>query len=133
MTRNSGKVIKSFSWPLMNSSKWKRGILRKHMYGLKSTEGEKTLKTEVKFRTHLKKFHLKNRQSVQTPIFHYSLKAFEKSLNWNLLSFLLPLLFQCDHNYQSKFTSRWPEKTKKKREQILKKDSAPIQFKFFEL
>ena len=40
------------------------GTIRTHMYRLKSTEGEETLKTEVKL-THLKKIHLKNREIVQ--------------------------------------------------------------------
>ena len=47
MTTNSSKVIKSFSCRL------------------KSTEGEETLKTEVKLK-HLKKIHLKKLRIVQT-------------------------------------------------------------------
>ena len=45
------------------------------MYRLKSTEGEETLKTEVKL-THLKKIHPQNRQIVQTPISHCTAKVF---------------------------------------------------------
>ena len=44
MTTNSGKVTKSFSCPLMNSSKGKYEQLE-HKYRLKSTEGEETLNT----------------------------------------------------------------------------------------
>ena len=54
------------------------GTIRTHMYRLKSTEGEETLKREVKM-THLKKNQLKNRQIVQTPISHSTLKVFWKS------------------------------------------------------
>ena len=45
------------------------------MYSLKNTQGEETLKTEVKL-THRKKIHHKNRQIVQTPISHSFLKVF---------------------------------------------------------
>ena len=45
------------------------------MYRLKSTAVEETLKTEVKL-THREKIHLKNRQIVQTPISHSTLKVF---------------------------------------------------------
>ena len=45
------------------------------------------------------------------------------------LAFSLPFLFRRDQNHYSNLTS----KIMKMCEQILKKDSAPIQFKFFEL
>ena len=45
------------------------------------------------------------------------------------LAFSLQFLFQPDQNHYSNLTS----KIMKMCEQILKKDSAPIQFKFFEL
>ena len=45
------------------------------------------------------------------------------------LAFSLHFLFRCDQNHYSNLTS----KIMKMCEQILKKDSAPIQFKFFEL
>ena len=45
------------------------------------------------------------------------------------LAFSLNFLFRCDQNHYSNLTS----KIMKMCEQTLKKDSAPIQFKFFEL
>ena len=45
------------------------------------------------------------------------------------LAFSLHFLFRCDQNHYSNLTS----KIMKMCEKILKKDSAPIQFKFFEL
>ena len=107
------------------------GTIRAHKYHHKSTEGEKTLKTEVKL-THLKKIYLKNRQIVQTTISHFTLKVFWKKSP------------QTDSIFRSLFyfivakitTLIWllaDVKKRKKREQVLKKDSAPIQFKFFEL
>ena len=71
MTTNSGKVIKTFSCPSIRILK---GTIRTDMYRLKSTEGEDALKTVIKL-THLKKNHLKNRQVVQTPISHSTLKV----------------------------------------------------------
>ena len=45
------------------------------------------------------------------------------------LAFSLHFLFRCDQDHYS----NWTSKIMKMCEQILKKDSAPIQFKFFEL
>ena len=45
------------------------------------------------------------------------------------LAFSLHFLFRRDHNHYSNLTSKFMKMC----EQILKKDSAPIQFKFFEL
>ena len=45
------------------------------------------------------------------------------------LAFSLHFLFRCDQNHNSNLTS----KIMKMCEQILKKDSAPLQFKLFEL
>ena len=53
MTTNSGTVIKSFSCPLNDFKQRQIGTIRTHTYRLKSTAGEESLKTEVKF-THLK-------------------------------------------------------------------------------
>ena len=79
------------------------GTTRTHMYRLKSTEGEETLKTEVKL-TQLKKNPSQKRQIVQIPISH-STRYFEKCHASNLLDFPLPLLLQCDRNHHSNLTS----------------------------
>ena len=57
--------------------------------------------------------HLKNRQIVQTPISHSTLKVFWKSHTSNLLDFSLALLLQCDQNHDSNLTSNWREKDEK--------------------
>ena len=67
---------------------------------------------------------------VQTPFSHSTLKLERKKLHAaKPLAFSLHFLFRRDQNHHSNSTS----KIMKMREQILKKDSAPIQFKFFAL
>ena len=65
---------------------------------------------------------------VQTPFSHYTLNLERKKIHAaKPLAFSLHFLLRCDQNHYSNLTS----KMMKISEQILKKDSAPIQFKFF--
>ena len=66
---------------------------------------------------------------VQTPFSHSSLKLERKNSRRKTTRFSLQYLFRRDQNHYSNLTS----KIMKMYEQILKKDSATIQFKFFEL
>ena len=67
---------------------------------------------------------------VQTPFYHSTLKLERKKIFApKILLFSLHFLFRRDQNRYSNLIS----KIMKICEQILKKDSAPIQFKFFEL
>ena len=66
---------------------------------------------------------------VQTPNSHYFKIRTKKFHATKPHPWSLHFLFRCDQNHYSNLTS----KIKKMCEQILKKDSAPIQFKFFEL
>ena len=90
---------------------------------------EKTVKIRVKL-PHLNKKPLpRNRIFVQTPFSHSTFRLEQKIHAAKPLAFLLHFLFRRDQNHHSNLTS----KIMKICEQILKKDSAPIQFKFFEL
>ena len=94
---------------------------------------EKTVKIRVKL-PHVNKKPLPgNRIFVQTPFSHSTLKLERKRKKIHVakpLAFSLHFLFRRDQNHYSNLTS----KIMKMCEQILKKkDSAPIQFKFFEL
>ena len=66
---------------------------------------------------------------VQTPFSHYVKIGVIKFLAAKPLAFALHFPFRRDQNHYSNLTS----KIMKMCEQILKKDSALIQFKFFEL
>ena len=66
---------------------------------------------------------------VQTPFSHYFKIRAKKIHVAKPPTFSLNFLFRRDQNHYSNLTS----KIMKMCEQILKKDSAPIQFKFFEL
>ena len=91
---------------------------------------EKTVKIRVKL-PHVNKKPLARKQIfVQTPFSHYLKFRPKKFHAAKPLAFSLHFLFRRDQNYYSNLTS----KIMKMCEQILKKkDSAPIQFKFFEL
>ena len=65
---------------------------------------------------------------VQTPFSHSTLKLEQKIHVLKPLAFSLHFLFRRDQNYYSNLTS----KIMKMCGEILKKDSLPIQFKFFE-
>ena len=72
----------------------------------------------------------RNRIFVQTPFSHSTLYLERKKFHTaKPLAFSLQFLFRIDQNHYSNLTSE----TMKMCEQILKEDSAPIQFKFFEL
>ena len=91
---------------------------------------EKTVKIRVKLPHVNKKPLPRNRIFVQIPFSHSTLKLKQKKIHAaKPLAFLLHFLFRHDQNHHSNLTS----KIMKMCEQILKKDSAPIQFKFFEL
>ena len=93
---------------------------------------EKKVKIRVKLPHVNKKPLPRNRIFVQTPFSHSTLKLERKKIHAaKPLAFSLHFLFRRDQNHYSNLTS----KIMKMREQILKKkkDSAPIQFKFFEL
>ena len=91
---------------------------------------EKTVKIRVKLPHVNKKPLPRNRIFVQTPFSHSTLKLERKKfLAAKPLAFSLHFLFRRDQNHYSNLTS----KIMKMSEQILKKDSASIQFKFFEL
>ena len=81
MTKNSGKVIKRFSCPLMSSN-----TIRTPMYRLKSTEGEETLKTEFKL-THLKKNQSQKPRNCSNTKFALHLKGIMKKNRSYLLDF----------------------------------------------
>ena len=131
MATNSDEVKKKFLLSLNEFMQRQIGTIRTHKNRLKSTEGEETLKTEVKL-THLKKIYLKNRQIVQTPISHSTSKVF-----WKDSPRICPIFRSLYYFSVTKITTLiWlltDKKKPKKREQILKKDSAPTQFKFSEL
>ena len=65
----------------------------------------------------------------QTPLSHSTLNLERKNFAAKPLAFSLHFLFRRDQNHYSNLTSKIMTIC----EQILKKDSAPIQFKFFEL
>ena len=89
---------------------------------------EKTVKIRVKL-PHLNKKPLpRNRIFVQTPFSHYFKIRAKKIHAAKPLAFSLHFLFRRDQNHYSDLTSKFMKMC----EQILK-DSAPIQFKFFEL
>ena len=92
---------------------------------------EKTVKIRVKLPDVNKKPLPRNRIFVETPFSHSTLKLERKKIHAaKPLAFSLHFLFRRDQNHYSNLTS----KIMKMCEQILKKkDSAPIQFKFFEL
>ena len=90
---------------------------------------EKTVKIEVKLPHVNKKPLARKRIFVQTPLSHYFKIRAKKFHAAKPLAFSLHFLFRRDQNHYSNLTS----KIMKMCEQILKKDSAPIQFKFFEL
>ena len=91
---------------------------------------EKTVKIEVKLPHVNKKPLARKRIFVQTPFSHSTLNLEQKKFHAaKALAFSLHFLFRRDQNHYSNLTS----KIMKMCEQILKKDSAPIQFKFFEL
>ena len=91
---------------------------------------QKTVKIRVKLPHVNKKPLPRNRIFVQTPFSHTTLKLERKKIHAaKPLAFSLHFLFRRDQNHYSNLTS----KIMKMCEQILKKDSAPIQFKFFEL
>ena len=91
---------------------------------------EKTVKIRVKLPHVNKKPLPRNRIFVQTPFSHSTLKLERKKVHAaKPLAFPLHFLFRRDQNHHSNLTS----KIMKMCEQVLKKDSAPIQFKFFEL
>ena len=93
---------------------------------------KKTVKIRVKL-PHVKKPLPRNRIFVQTPFkirakLYFKIRA-KKIHAAKRLAFSLHFLFRRDQNHHSNLTS----KIMKLCEQTLKKDSAPIQFKFFEL
>ena len=91
---------------------------------------EKTVNIKVKLPHVNKKPLARKRIFVQPPFFHSTLKLEQKKFHAaKPFSFSLHFLFRRDQNHYSSLTS----KIMKRCEQILKKDSAPIQFKFFEL
>ena len=90
---------------------------------------KKTVKINVKLPHVNKKPLPKNRIFIQTPFSHSTLKLEQKIHAAKPLAFSLHFLFRRDQNHYSNLTS----KIMKMCEQILKKDSTPIQFKFFEL
>ena len=91
---------------------------------------EKTVKIKVKLPHVNKKPLARNPIFVQTPFSHSTLNLEQKNFTpQKPLAFSLHFLFRRDQNHYSNLTS----KIMKMCEQILKKDSAPIQFKFFEL
>ena len=92
-------------------------------------ENRKTVKIRVKLPHVNKKPLPRNRIFAQTPFSHFKIRA-KKNHAAKPLAFSLHFLFRRDQNHYSNLTS----KIMKMCEQILKKkDSAPIQFKFFEL
>ena len=92
---------------------------------------EKTVKIRGKLPHVNKKPLPRNRIFVQTPFSRTTLKLERKKIHAEKsLVFSLHFLFRRDQNHHSNLTS----KIMKMCEQILKKkDSAPIQFKFFKL
>ena len=90
---------------------------------------EKTVNIKVKLPHVNKKPLARKRIFVQTPFSHYFEVRAEKLHAAKPLAFLLHFLFRRDQNHYSNLTS----KIMKMCELILKKDSTPIQFKFFEL
>ena len=75
-----------------------------------------------------KKSLARKRMLVQTPFSHSTLKLEQKNPPCKTTRFSLHFLFRHDQNHYSNLTSKIMTTC----EQILK-DSAPIQFKFFEL
>ena len=92
-------------------------------------KNRKTVKIKVNL-PHVNKKLLARRRIVVQPPFSNSFKIrVKKFLAAQPLAFSLHFLFRRDQNNYANSTS----KTMKMCEQILKKDSAPIQVKFFEL
>ena len=89
----------------------------------------KTVKTKVKLSHVNKKPQARKRIFVQTPFSHCTSKLEKKIYAAKPLAFSLRFQFRRDQNNHSNLTS----KIMKMCEQILKKDSATIQFKSFEL
>ena len=91
---------------------------------------EKTVKIKVKLPHVNKKPLARKRIFVQNTVFslYFKFRA-NKFHAAKPLAFSLHFLFRCDQNHYSNLTS----KIMKMCEQIFKKDSAPKQFKFFEL
>ena len=98
---------------------------KNHLEKTRSKKIEKTVKIKVKLPYVNQKPLARKRIFVQTPISHSTLKYHAAKP----LAFSLHFLFRRDQNHYSNLTS----KIMKMCEQILKKDSAPIQLKFFEL
>ena len=90
---------------------------------------EKQVKIKVKLPNVNKKPLARQRIFVQTPFSPSTLKLEQKIPVAKPLAFLLHFLFWRDQDHYSNLTS----KIMKMCEQILKKHSAPIQFKLFEL
>ena len=91
-------------------------------------KSKKTVKIKVKLPHVNKKPLARKRIFVQTPFSHSTLNLERKKFHAaKPLAFSLHFLFRRDQNHSSK------SKIMKMCEKILKKDSAPIQFKFFEL
>ena len=89
----------------------------------------KTKKIKVKLPHVNKKPPARKRIFGQIPFSHYFKTRAKKFPVAKPFAFSLHFLFRRDQNQYSKLTS----KIRKMYEQILKKDSSPIQFKFFEL
>ena len=107
-------------------------IGKNHSQKIRSKKLKKTVKIRVKLPKNCKKSLPRNRIFVQTPFSHSTLKLERKKFTIHAakpLAFSLYFLFRRDQNHYSNLAS----KIMKMCEQILKKDSAPIQFKFFEL
>ena len=106
-------------------------ILKKHLEKNPIQKIEKkTVKIKMKLPHVKKKPQARKRIFVQTPFSHSNLKSERKNNQAaKPLAFSLHFLFRRDQNQYSNLTS----KILKMCEQILKKDSAPIQFKIFEL
>ena len=92
-------------------------------------KSKKTVKINVKLPHVSKKALAIKRNFVQTPYSQSKFKFRLKKFTPENTRFLLYFLFRRDQNHYSNLTSE----IMKMCEQILKKDIAPIQFKFFEL
>ena len=88
---------------------------------------EVSVKIKVKLPHVNKKTLGRKRNFVQTPFSYSAFKLERKQFHAaKLLGFSLQFLFRYDQNHYTNLTSKMCE-------QILKKDSAPIQFKFFNM
>ena len=128
LERDMSDLVKALKKSDRKILKLKINVKMPHVNKQSKKLKKKQIKIKVKL-LHVKKSLAKRQFFVQAPFSQSTFKLERKNQAAKPLAFSLHFLFRRDQNQYSNLTY----KIIKMCEQILKKDSAPIQFKFFEL